>query len=300
MAKSDYRDAVRKIKEHIAEGDIYQANLTQAFESETTTPGRELYERLARTNPAPFSAYLRFPPGRMRDGSIDAAYPGIEVISCSPERFWRKSGNVVESRPIKGTRARGNDPLSDRANLRALLESGKDRAELLMITDLERNDLGTIAEIGSVRVAALRRPRAYASVWHLESIVRARLAPGLQWHDVMRAMHPCGSITGAPKRRSVEILNEVESTPRGVYCGAIGWVNAAGDADFSVAIRTAVKIGPTLRVHGGGGIVADSDCDAEYEESLVKIAPMLDSLLPSGIETTTHDIIHEKPTVEAR
>jgi len=300
MAKSEYRDAVRKIKEHIAEGDIYQANLTQAFETETSTHGREIYERLAQTNPAPFTAYLRFPPGRIPSGGAQRNFPGIEVISCSPERFWRKEGDLVETRPIKGTRARGRDSLSDRANLRALLQSAKDRAELLMITDLERNDLGKIADIGSVHVAALRRPRAYASVWHLESIVRARLAPGFRWHDVMRAMHPCGSITGAPKRRSVEILNEVESAPRGVYCGAIGWVNAAGDADFSVAIRTAVKIGTTLRVHGGGGIVADSDCDAEYEESLVKIAPMLDSLLPGRAEAGTYDTAIETSAVESR
>jgi para-aminobenzoate synthetase component 1 len=222
----------------------------------------------------------------------------MDVISCSPERFWKKRGAWIETRPIKGTIARGDTVPADRNNLRQLLRSEKDRAELLMITDLERNDLGRVADVGSVHVRALRRPRSYESVWHLESTITARVAAHIGWHDVMRAMFPGGSITGAPKRRAVEILREIETVPRGVYCGAIGWVDAVGDADFSIAIRTAIKVGDTLSVFGGGGIVADSDPGTEYEESLVKIAPMLNSVQPSAHPFSNTDHLDAATFVE--
>ncbi|MBI5867827.1 MAG: anthranilate synthase component I family protein [candidate division Zixibacteria bacterium] len=274
-----YVDAITRIKEYISAGDIYQANYTQAFDVQTDRDGLEIYEDLAASNPAPFAAYLRFPP--LHWISADGAgwdFPACEIISNSPERFWKKSGSVVETRPIKGTIARGRTGTLDRENLRILMSSDKDRAELLMITDLERNDLGRVAQTGSVKVEALRRARACPSIWHLESIVTAQVGPEVKWPEIMRAMFPGGSITGAPKRRAIEILRGLEPVPRGVYCGAIGWIGAKGDADFSIAIRTALKVGRHVRVHGGGGIVADSDPLAEYHESLIKIAPLLECL----------------------
>jgi para-aminobenzoate synthetase component 1 len=162
-----------------------------------------------------------------------------------------------------------------------LLESSKDRAELLMITDLVRNDLGQVADIGSVRTESLLRVRPTPSVWHLESTVRARLSQDCSWDNVMRALSPAGSISGTPKHRAVDILASLEPVNRGPYCGAIGWVDANGDADFAVGIRTLMQSGSTIRIHGGGGIVADSDPEAEYYESLMKIAPLIDLLSAS-------------------
>jgi para-aminobenzoate synthetase component 1 len=214
------------------------------------------------------------------------------VIAASPERFWQKRGRFVETRPIKGTAPRSTDPDKDRANLRALLKSAKNRAELLMITDLERNDLGKIAETGTVQTTALRRPRATRSVWHLESTVSALTSRSTDWTAIMRATFPGGSITGTPKRRAVEILRDLEPCLRGVYCGAIGWVDSRGDAEFALGIRTAVQIGAQVRICGGGGIVADSDPTAEYYESLVKIAPILDALShddTTQIRQTSHE-----------
>lgn len=277
MSRDQYVRAIWQIKRHIADGDIYQANFTQPFETESARSGWDVFRAYSTINPAPFSGFLRFPPLVMTSAAGERPIAGIEIMSCSPERFWRKRGQFVETRPIKGTIGRGCNPAEDRERLRRLLTSKKDAAELLMITDLERNDLGKIAVPGSVRVTGLRRPRAYASVWHLESTVECRIQKQADWTDVMTALFPGGSVTGAPKRRAVAILAQLEPVPRGVYCGAIGWVDAVGDADFSIAIRTAVKTGSKVRVFGGGGIVADSDPDAEYEESLIKIAPMLNA-----------------------
>lgn len=289
--RDDYRLHVGRILEHIAAGDIYQANYTQAFDIETPHAPTEVYEITARENPAPFSCFLQFPESRN--------YPAMTVMSASPERFFAKRGSGVETRPIKGTIARVADDAEDRQRRRILLQSEKDRAELLMITDLERNDLGKIAQFGSVRTIALARLRCAPSVWHLESTITARLDEAVDWTGIMRAMFPGGSITGAPKRRAAEILRDLEPCPRGVYCGCVGWVDARGDADFALAIRTAVQIGSTVRVCGGGGIVADSDPESEYAESLVKIAPILNALTnrgtsvphrqpePVGVETTS-------------
>jgi anthranilate/para-aminobenzoate synthase component I len=278
-SRDQYLRSVARIKDHIADGDIYQANLTQAFDVQTERDGLELYHHLANSNPASFSCYLRFAPVTVAavDGSR-VEFPETEIISCTPERFWRKRGRTVETRPIKGTIARSEDHQEDRKRLRALLTSEKDRAELLMITDLLRNDIGRCADIGSVKTQALRRIRACASVWHMESTVTGTVAPEVGWDTVMRSLFPGGSITGAPKRRAVEVLRGIEKVPRGVYCGAIGWISADGAADFALAIRTLVKSGDRARVFGGGGIVADSDPVAEYHESLVKIAPILECL----------------------
>lgn len=279
-SRSQYERHVRRIKDEIAAGNIYQANYTQAFDITTSLSDEAVGQAFAAANPCPYAIELEFPSVVIRDAEGQPKQsPSLSIWSTSPERFWRKSGRMIETRPIKGTIARGADKHSDRQNLRRLLHSDKEQAELLMITDLQRNDLGRIAVAGTVKTVALRRPRATPSVWHLESTITALLEEGADWTDVMRATFPGGSITGAPKRRAVEILRGLEPIPRGVYCGAVGWVDAHGDADFAIAIRTAVRTGATIRIFGGGGIVTDSDPVSEYHESLVKIAPMLDALL---------------------
>lgn len=277
--RQTYIEDVERIKRHIAAGDIYQANYTQGFDLSTFLTPDEIFARLARENSAPYAVNLQFAPVTFAPAAgLPRSCPGISVIAVSPERFWQKRGRFVETRPIKGTAPRSADPDQDRANLRDLLASAKNRAELLMITDLARNDIGKIAETGTVQTTALRRPHAARSVWHLESTVSAQARPDVDWTAIMRATFPGGSITGAPKRRAVEIIRDLEPCPRGVYCGAIGWVDSHGDAEFALGIRTAVQIGSQVRVFGGGGIVADSEPIAEYYESLVKIAPMLDAL----------------------
>lgn len=273
--RATYCRHVAEILELIAAGDIYQANYTQGFDLHTGSTPPENFASIRRHAPAPFNALLEF--------------PGLAIIAASPERFWKKTGCLIETRPIKGTTARRYDSRLDRQARRALLASAKDRAELLMITDLERNDLGRIAAIGSVRTEMLARVRGTPSVWHLESTVTAQLPPETTWVDVMKAVFPGGSITGAPKRRAVEILGERELIARGVYCGAYGWVDARGDADFALAIRTAAQVGDRIRLYGGGGIVADSDIDAEHQESLIKIAPLVAALAPRRI-TQSSDI----------
>lgn len=278
--KSRYLNDVATIKEWIAAGDVYQANYTQAFEFDARTNAEESWSALAESVPAAYSVFLNFDACRIESSDgMQRQFSPMSIMSVSPERFWRMSSQRADSRPIKGTIARGASQKEDVRLRRRLLTSRKDRAELLMITDLVRNDLGQVATIGSVRTNALVRVRPTPSVWHLESIVSADLAPDTSWVDVMRALAPAGSITGTPKRRAVEILNSLEQRPRGAYCGAIGWVDAQGNADFAVGIRTCLRIGNKVRLYSGGGIVADSDPEAEYEESLIKIAPLIKALL---------------------
>jgi anthranilate/para-aminobenzoate synthase component I len=291
VSKSRYLADVNRIKEHIASGDIYQANYTQTFEVRSTLDADENHCLLSAQIRAPYTAYLNFSACSVTqsDGTT-RQFPSMAVMAVSPERFWRARAGLVDSRPIKGTIARGTNALDDRLRRRRLLSSTKDRAELLMITDLVRNDLGQVADIGSVRTDALVRVRPTPTVWHLESTVTAKIASELSWVDVMKALLPAGSISGTPKRRAVEILAALEPVRRGPYCGAIGWVDADGNADFAVGIRTCVQIGDVVRVHGGGGIVADSDPEDEYYESLVKIAPLLEALSsPLTINTRSNE-----------
>ena len=291
VSKSRYLADVDRIKEHIAAGDIYQANYTQAFETKSGFGPEDNYRMLSARMRAPYGAYLNFAAASVpqSDGTTQQ-FPSMTVMAVSPERFWRARAGIVDSRPIKGTIARGTNALDDRLRRRRLLSSAKDRAELLMITDLVRNDLGRVADIGTVRTDALARIRPTPSVWHLESTVTAQIASERTWVDVMKALLPAGSISGAPKRRAVEILAKLEPVRRGPYCGAIGWVDADGNADFAVGIRTCVQIGDVVRVHGGGGIVADSDPEDEYYESLVKIAPLLEALSsPLTINTRSNE-----------
>lgn len=278
VSKARYMSCVSEIKEHIADGDIYQANYTQALDLTAPVPPEQTQELLRSALASPYSAYLKFDSCALETGAAQRTFPEIAVISVSPERFWRKRGRMLDSRPIKGTIGRGATADDDIARRRRLIESSKDRAELLMITDLVRNDLGRVADIGSVKTDALLRVRPTPSVWHLESTVSAQLSQDRSWCDVMRALSPAGSITGTPKCRAVEILSSLEPVNRGPYCGAIGWVDANGDADFAVGIRTLMQSGNKFRIHGGGGIVAESDPEAEYYESLMKIAPLIELL----------------------
>ncbi len=260
-----YGRAVETIKDYIVAGDIYQANMTQRFDAPLLMPPYQLYRRLRQANPAPFAAYL------------DCG-DGFRVLSSSPERFLLLENNVVETRPIKGTRPRGKTPEEDRANSEELLSSEKDRAELVMIIDLERNDLGRVCTYGTVRVPELIALEEYATVFHLVSTVHGQLAPGKDTVDLLKASFPGGSITGAPKIRAMEIIEELEPVRRGVYTGSIGYLGFDGRADLNIAIRTLINKGDRLYLQVGGAIVADSDPRLEYEETLHKAKALLKSL----------------------
>ncbi|HWR43333.1 aminodeoxychorismate synthase component I [Sporomusa sp.] len=250
--------------DYIAAGDIFQVNLTQRFNAKVTVPPYELYRYLRHINPAPFASYLNFGE--------------VIVASASPERYLLVTDKMVETRPIKGTRPRGNDPESDRMLREELLASEKDRAELVMIIDLERNDLGRVCEFGSVRVPDLIRLEQYATVFHLVSTVVGKLAEGKDIIDLVSASFPGGSITGAPKVRAMEIIDELESVRRSIYTGSIGYIDFNGDADLNIVIRTFIIKGDRAYYQVGGGIIADSVPELEYEESLDKARALMRAL----------------------
>jgi aminodeoxychorismate synthase component I len=257
--RADFLAAVRRAREWIAAGDIYQVNLSQAFEAEVAGGSLfGLYEILRTASPAPMAAWL--------------ALDGREVLCSSPESFLRIDGRRIETRPIKGTRPRSADPDEDRRAAAELRGSPKENAELVMITDLLRNDLGQVCEFGSVRVTDMLRLESLAQVHHLVSTVTGTLQT---CHDAIAALAACfpgGSITGAPKIRAMEIIRTLEGRPRGLYCGAIGWLGRDGHSSFNIAIRTLVREGGRLVWQTGAGIVADSDPQLEYEETLHKAA----------------------------
>jgi aminodeoxychorismate synthase component I len=263
LTRSEYLERVATIKEHIRQGDIYQANLTCRFEVKTAIDPFDAYCRLRSLNPAPYSAYLNF--------------GDYQILSSSPERMFLKTGDRITTGPIKGTIAHGNTAKETEANRRTLLRSEKDRAELLMIVDLERNDLGRVCRTGSVTVDTIFRPEVYSSVIHLVSDVSGRLRDGTDVVEIISALGPGGSITGAPKKRAVEILQQLEPVPRSVYTGLIGYVHG-NRADFNIAIRTMVHQNGTYHIHAGGGIVADSRADTELEEMLLKAGNMMRAL----------------------
>ncbi|HVF88094.1 MAG TPA: aminodeoxychorismate synthase component I [Pyrinomonadaceae bacterium] len=271
FTRDEYLAAVRRIKEHIFAGDIYQANLTQQITCPLLSglTAEEVFVRLRCGHPASFAAFLR----RSED----------VVVSASPERFLRvgagdESGRVIEAWPIKGTRRRGRDAEED-ARLRAeLLASEKDRAENVMIVDLLRNDLGRVCHFGSIEVTELCALQEHPTLFHLVSKVRGRLREDATAGRIIRAAFPCGSITGAPKIRAMEIIDEIETAPRGLSMGSIGYFSFDGRTDLSVAIRTMTIRENTARFNVGGGIVADSDPAQEYEESLLKARALLRAL----------------------
>jgi para-aminobenzoate synthetase component 1 len=265
-----YAKAVDEAKQEIAAGNVYQACLTHRMERRWTRDPWTLYRRLRRINPAPFASYFELPE--------------VALAGSSPERFLQVgSDGWVESRPIKGTRPRGRTPDADAALRADLAASAKDRAENLMIVDLVRNDLGRVCEIGSVSVPELMAIEDYAAVFQMVSTVRGRLRGDRDVVDLVRATFPPGSMTGAPKIAAMRILERLETFRRGVYSGAIGYLDVRGGADLSVAIRTIVVRDGRALVHSGGGIVADSNPADEYAESQDKVAPLLTALGDDGL-----------------
>lgn len=256
LSEREFLDAVRKVRAYIAAGDVYQVNLSRRASREFSGDPVSLYLALRRGNPAPYGAYL------------DAG--AFQVLSTSPEQFLRKRGHELVTRPIKGTRPRGSSTEETARNAAELEASAKDRAELLMIVDLERNDLGRIAEFGSVRVEGLYQQEHYARVIHQTAQVKARLASGKDVFDAIHALFPGGSITGAPKIRAMQIIEELEPTRRGVYCGSIGYIGFDGNAEFNIAIRSLHLKDGILDYQVGSGIVWDSEPEAEYQETLDK------------------------------
>jgi len=256
FSREEYLQAVERVLEYIRAGDIYQVNLSQRFRTDRIEKPLQTYMRLRKRNAAPFAAYLGF--------------KDIQVLSSSPERFLRVRGRSVETRPIKGTRPRGKTDEEDRRFRDELLASVKDRAELNMIVDLERNDLGKVCEYGSVEVTRHAAIESYATVHHLVSTVEGTLKPDVGIVDIIKATSPGGSITGAPKIRAMEIIDELEPTARSLYTGSIGYIRFDGDADLNIAIRIVLAGPKKLTFQVGGGIVADSDPEAEFEETLHK------------------------------
>ena len=274
FSPDSYLQAVRRVLDYIRAGDIYQANLSQRLLTRWDGDPLLLYLRLRRTNPSFFAAFHRW--GR------------LAVVSCSPEQFLRlRQDRTVETRPIKGTRSRWPYPEADFAARLDLASSEKDRAENVMIVDLLRNDLGRVCEFGSVKVSEPLRVYSFPYVHHLVSTVVGRLRPELTAADLLRAAFPGGSITGAPKVRAMQIIAELEPTVRGPYCGAIGFLSLHGCMETSIAIRTMACTRGWVQLPVGGGIVADSDPESEYEETWHKARGMLTALTALGQLTDT-------------
>jgi para-aminobenzoate synthetase component 1 len=260
----EYARAFARVQRYIRDGDCYQVNLAQRLSATAHGDPWSAYLRLRARMASPYSAFLPGSPA--------------SVLSFSPERFLHLAGGRIETRPIKGTRRRGDTPEADREQARSLLASEKDRAENVMIVDLMRNDLGKSCRTGTVRVEKLCALESYANVHHLVSVVSGEADPARGATGLLTDCFPGGSITGAPKIRAMQIIDELEPDPRNVYCGSIGYISAHGTMDTSIAIRTLVCDGTQVHAWGGGGIVADSDAETEYRESLTKIEPMLEGL----------------------
>ena len=278
FSPEDYRRAVARGVEYIAAGDIFQVNLSQRLTVRDAPVPPAIYRALRRRNPAWYAAYLSF----------EAAGEPCAVVSSSPELFLRVRGRDVLTRPIKGTRPRVGDRDVDQRAAADLLASAKDNAELAMIVDLLRNDLGRVCEYGSVRVVEPRRLEVHPTVQHLVATVTGRLHQSVGLAGLLKATFPGGSITGAPKIRSMEIIDEIEPVARGVYTGCIGTVGVDGSCEWNIAIRTVVCDGSDAHVQVGGGIVADSQPDGEYRETMDKARAMLEAIAEAEGERTAN------------
>lgn len=263
-----YCAAVQKVKEYISKGEILQAILSQRFSCKLRTGPWQLYLRLRKINPAPFAAYLH--------------YPELDIVCASPERFIKVSGDKVQTRPIKGTRPRGTDALEDKRLRTELLLSDKDHAELAMITELARKELQRVCSRGSVEVQERFRLEEHPTVFHLVSTVCGRLAPGKDLVDLLRATFPAGSISGTPRLRAMEIIEELEPVKRGIYTGSIGYLGFDGNADLNVVIRTIIIKDETAYLQVGGGIINSSRPDEEYRETMAKARALLRALGHEG------------------
>ncbi len=261
MSEEFYDDAFTRIKEYILDGDIYQVNLTHRLTADFDGSHRALFAKICEVNPAPFSAYLEGGDWR--------------ILSASPERFLRLDDDIVWTCPTKGTRPRGQTPEEDERLKQDLVDNEKEAAELSMITDLLRNDIGQVCKIGSVNVAHHRALQACPTVWHTYSLVEGVLRDDLTAVDLLESCMPGGSITGCPKKRSMEIIDELEPVCRGPYTGAIGYISDCGNMDTNIVIRTLIAKNGKLHLNVGGGIVADSENDAEYQETLDKAKSFL-------------------------
>ncbi len=262
--ESEYTEVFNRVQDYILAGDTYEVNLTQEFTAEYMGSNWSAYKHLRTVSPAPYSAYIK--------------HPDITILSHSPERFIKVADRKVETHPIKGTRPRGATPAEDQALAEELLSSEKDQAENLMIVDLLRNDLGRVCKTGSIKVPRLFGLESYANVHHMVSTVTGDLGNDHSLLELMESVFPGGSVTGAPKIRSMEIIRELETSARSVYCGSIGYISCNGNMDTSITIRTMVANNNTLHCWGGGAIVADSDCHQEYQESITKVKNLMHGL----------------------
>lgn len=251
-----YKEKIKQAKELIRAGEIYQVNLSQQLQLKGECHPYRIFQKISSLNPAPFMAFLNFPE--------------FTLVSSSPERFLCKKGERLETRPIKGTAPRGKNPKEDTYNREQLLGSLKEKAELLMITDLMRNDLGKVSQTGSVITEDLWRCESYTNVFHLLSIILSKAKPSLHPVDIVRSAFPGGSITGCPKLRAMEVIYDLEKRPRGIYTGSIGYFACNGDFDFNIAIRTILCKNKLLDIQLGGAVVIDSIPHKEYEETLYK------------------------------
>lgn len=264
FTKQAYMHALDVIHDYIRAGDIYQTNMTQRFECDLQLTPLELYGELRRINPAPFACYLDFGE--------------CQIVCSSPERFIQIKGQDIETRPIKGTMPRGKTPKEDEENRNTLINSDKDKAELLMIVDLERNDIGKICKTGSVKVPELYKLEEYQTVFHLVATVVGELRDDVDAIDCIKATFPGGSITGAPKIRAMEIIDELEPTQRNVYTGSIGYIGFNGDLDLNIVIRTILCKDKKAYFQVGGGIVWNSENESEYEETFDKGRALMEAL----------------------
>ncbi|MBY7821094.1 aminodeoxychorismate synthase component 1 [Vibrio fluvialis] len=261
MTPNSYREKFTQVQEYLLSGDCYQINLAQRFQAHYQGSEWLAYLKLEQFNLAPFSAFIRTEQGA--------------ILSVSPERFLQVKDRIIETKPIKGTRPRSGDPVVDAANAAELAQAEKDQAENLMIVDLLRNDIGRVAKPGSVHVPRLFDIESFPAVHHLVSTIRAELDSQYDCADLLRACFPGGSITGAPKVRAMEIIEELEPHRRSAYCGSIGYISRHGRMDTSITIRTLVAQNQQLYAWAGGGVVADSQCEAEYQETLDKLSRIL-------------------------
>ena len=264
FSRQDYLAAVKKAKHYIKCGDIYQVNLSQQFKANTHQSSFQIYRRLRSISPSSFGAYF------------DAG--DFQILSSSPERFLKVENNTVITSPMKGTRPRGKNTREDSLLRKELLSSQKDKAELTMIVDLERNDLGRVCEYDSIKVDALRQLEKYNTVFQTTAMVSGRLHKGKNRIDLLKACFPGGSITGCPKIRAMEIIEELEPSRRSIYTGCLGYLSFSESLDFNILIRTILKENKRLYFGVGGGIVADSEPEAEYQETLVKAKAMIEAI----------------------
>jgi anthranilate synthase component 1 len=270
FTEEQYREMVEKAKEYIAAGDIFQVVLSQRLSRRTDAHPFSIYRALRMHNPSPYMVFMRFPGGV---GSLP-----MHIISASPEMHVRFEEGMAELRPIAGTRWRGLTVEEDAALAEELLEDEKERAEHIMLVDLGRNDLGRVCEYNTINVEELMVVERYSHVMHIVSDIKGKLRPGCDAFDLLRATFPAGTVTGAPKVRAMEIIDELETTRRGIYAGVLGYIGYDGTMDSCIAIRTAVMQGDKVHIQAGGGIVADSDPHKEFEESWNKAKAMAEAV----------------------